>query len=284
MTEQAKLALEARVLTGAWSGRALLRLLEELDSWDREVPERLSRGEKWMAVWFLVAVFGFISMVVIIAQYENMVLGLGVFAVTLALYFVFQRLDRLRAAGLPVELRKTLRPVLQQLGQDLHPVKKIRGTIHLTGIDEKRCKLKKDLPPGANRKLKLSLFEEPVCDLRLPLADGSVAQLRMGTTIRRLRRQYDSRGRRIKWKTKWKKATRVTAMLAPAGPVQWEPKRMQAYLHQQRERLSFVEKDGVKVARLDGKYKHKCIGNPPEEAVPAAEVVKMFVRLRGMVQ
>ena len=74
----------------------------------------------------------------------------------------------------------------------------------------------------------------------------------------------------------------VTAILQPPERVNWEPGRMQGFLDKRSEKLSFVEKNGVMVARLDRYYKIKSAGNAPDGTVPSGDIVKLFVRLMGM--
>jgi hypothetical protein len=283
LSPAAKAAVETKVLQGAWSGRGLLKLMAELEKWDLTVEERRSKTDKWWVLSIVVAFIGFILMFVITMLTGLFLVGLAVFVVPFVTVFVLRKkLKALQAADLPDELRKSIRPVLKQLGQDLHPEEKIKGRINLAGIDEKRFKLQKDLPPGKYRSLKLSVFEVDLCDLRMPLADGSTAVLRMDNTIHKLERCFKTSRGKIKWKTKWKKVSTATAMLIPPERVNWEPGRMQAFLDKTNEKLSFVEKNGVMVARLDRYYKFKASGNEPEATVPSADIVKLFVRLMGM--
>jgi hypothetical protein len=270
-------AVAAKVLTGAWSGRGLLKLLGELERWDVVIEAKKARMKKLWIGSMIGTFVGFVLMVFLFPY------GIPLFLIPFVLIFVFKKkLNGFQAADIPDELRKSLRPVLKQLGQDLHPEEKIRGTIQLAGIDESRCKLKKDLPPGRNRSLKLSVFEEDLCDLRLPLADGSTAVLRLSNTFHKVERSYTSTRGKYKSKTKWKKLSTATAMLIPAVRWNWEPARMQKFVDTVNERLSFSEKDGVMAARLDRYYKFKAAGDAPTDIVPAADIMKLFVRLGGM--
>ena len=277
MSPTAEAAIAAKVLTGAWSGRGLVKLLGELEKWDEVVEAKKAKMKVFWIASIAATILGFALMLVFFPY------GIAAFVIPFVLIFVLKKqLNKLQAGDIPDELRKTLRPVLKQLGQDLHPEEKIKGTIQLAGMDEARCTLKKDLPPGRNRSLKLSVYEADVCDLRLPLADGSTAVLRLSNSYSKLDRSYRSSRGKYKSKTKWKKASTATAMLIPAERLNWEPARMQQYLDKANERLSFAEKDGVMAARLDRYYKFKKAGDAPSDVVPAAEVVKLFVRLTGM--
>ena len=270
-------AVAAKVLTGAWSGRALVKLLGELEKWDVVIEAKKAKMNKLWIGSMIGAFVGFILMFVLFPY------GIALFLIPFVLIFIFKKkLNGFEAADIADELRKSVRPVLKQLGQDLHQEEKIKGTIQLTGIDESRCKLKKDLPPGHNRSLKLSVYETEVCDLRLPLADGSTAVLRLNNTFHKLERSYRTSRGKYKSKTKWKKAVTATAMLIPPVRWNWEPARMQKYVDKVNEKLSFAEKNGVMAARLDRYYKFKGIGNAPVATVPAEDIMKLFVRLSGM--
>jgi len=187
-----------------------------------------------------------------------------------------------RAMDLPNELRVSLRPVLRQLSQDLHPEEKIRVSVNLAGIDEKKSTATKDLPPGRNKSLKQMTYEEDLCSLRMPLADGSEAVLRMENTFLKLERRYTSSRGKSRLKTKWKKLSTVTAILIPPTRINWEPARGGPAARSNFEKLSFVEKDGVMAARLDRYYKFKAMDEAPGNAVPGAEIMSMFVRLSAM--
>ena len=270
-------AMEAKVLTGAWSGRALVKLLGEFERWDVVIEAKKATMNKLWIGSMIGTFVGFIVTVFFLPY------AFPLFVIPFVLIFVFKKkLNKLEAADIPDELRKSVRPVLKQLEQDLHPEEKIKGTIQLAGIDPSRCKLKKDLPPGHNRSLTLSVYESEVCDLRLPLTDGSTAVLRLNNTFHKLERSYRTSRGKYKSKTKWKKAVTATAMLIPPVRWNWEPARMQKYVDKVNEKLSFAEKNGVMAARLDRYYKFKGIGSAPVATVPPEDIMKLFVRLSGM--
>lgn len=284
LSPAAKLAVDTKVLDGAWSGRGLVKLLAELEGWDLSVETRkAAANKKWIGA-IIGTVVGFFLMFVVGAVTDQFLIALPVFLVPLVLIFVFKKkLNALQAADLPNELRKCVRPVLKQLGQDLHPEEKIKGTFQLAGIDEGKPKFKKSLPVYGNvRSLTLQVYEEEVCDLRMPLADGFTAVLRLENTFHKVDKSYRSSRGKYKSKSKWKKMATATAMLVPPGGINWEAGRMQKYLDKVNEKLSFTEKNGAMVARLDRYYKFKSAGKAPEETVPAEDIVKLFVRLSGM--
>ena len=284
LTPAARAAVEQKTIGGGWDGRSLVKLMAELDRWDN-MAEARKAWAKGVFICGLIGTFvGFILMIVVSALTEEFLFGLPVFLVPLAVLIIGIRMKKAaRAIDLPNELRVSLRPVLRQLSQDLHPDEKIKVSMNLAGIDEKKCARKKDLPPyGRNTSLTQSTYDEDLCDIRLPLIDGSTAVLRMENQYLKTERSYRSSRGKSKSKTKWKKLSSVTAILIPPAPIQWNAAGAAKSMNAANERMSFQEKDGVTVARMDRYYKFKGANEPPGIAVPGADIVRMFVRLTAM--
>ncbi|MBI2689084.1 MAG: hypothetical protein HYX27_22500 [Acidobacteria bacterium] len=283
LSPDARQAIETRKITGAWNARALVKLLGELERWDLTIEKRKSKANGIWIGSIVATVLGFFLMFFVGAVTDSLWMAPIPFVVPLASIFYFRRkLNELTKADIPNELRLAIRPMLKQLSQDFHPDQKVRVDLNLTMLDEKQRKFSKNLPPGKNRSLKLSVFEAAVCDMRMPLADGSTAVLRVDNEYHKLERSYKTPRGKYKSKTKWKKATTATAILIPAAPMKWEPARMQKFIEKSCEKLSFSEKNGVMVARLDRYYKFKSAGQPPQDTLPPADIVRLFIRLTGM--
>ena len=154
--------------------------------------------------------------------------------------------------------------------------------MNLAGIDEKKCFHTKNLPPGTNRTLTQSTYMEDLCSIRLPLTDGSHAVLRIENTYLKIERRYTGRRGKSKSKTKWKKLSAVTAILIPPERIDWDTARVGDIVNPANARIAFVEKDGVQAARMDRYYKFKSADGPPGNAVPAVDILRMFVRLSAM--
>ena len=282
LTPAAKAAVDTKTITGGWELRPLVKLLAELERWDNMAEGRKSRAKRIFIASLIGSFVGFIVMIIVSSE-AGFLYGLPCFLVPLAMVFLGVRMKKAaRAVDLPNELRISVRPVLKQLSQDLHPEEKIRVTMNLAGIDEKNGGRKTDLPPGRNRSLTQSAFDEDLCSIRLPLADGTQALLRMENAYYKLERKYTSSRGKYKSKTKWKKLTSVTAMLIPPSRISWESGRIASMIDRRTERLTFVEKDGVLAARMDRYYKFKEAGEIPDKAVPGADILRMFVRLTAM--
>lgn len=71
-------------------------------------------------------------------------------------------------------------------------------------------------------------------------------------------------------------------MLIPPAPIEWAPARVEKLVNRANERMSFPQKDGVTIARMDRYYKFKAADDPPGDAVHGADIVRMFVRLTAM--
>ena len=284
LTPAARAAVEQKTIGGGWDGRSLVKLMAELDRWDNMAEGRKAWAKRVFIGGIIGSVVGFILMIAVSALTEEFLFGLPMFLVPVAVLIMGIRMKKAaRAVDLPNELRISLRPVLRQLSQDLHPDEKIKVSMNLAGIDEKKCARKKDLPPyGRNRSLTQSFYDEDLCAIRLPLTDGSTAVLRLENQYLKLERSYRTSRGKSKSKTKWKKLSTVTAILIPPSPIQWNPSGAAQSMNAANERMSFQKKDGVTVARMDRYYKFKAADDPPDNAVPGADIVRMFVRLTAM--
>ena len=283
LTPAARTAVENKTIGGGWDGRSLIKLIGELERWDNVAEARKAIAAKIFKGSAIGSVIGFFAFVVIGGMAGEFLWGLLFFLAPLAALFMGICMKKAaRAIDLPNELRVSLRPVLRQLSQDLHPDEKIKVSMNLAGIDEKKCFHTKSLPPGINRTLTQSTFMEDLCSIRLPLTDGSHAVLRIENTYLKIERRYTGRRGKSKSKTKWKKLSAVTAILIPPERINWDAARMSGINDPANAKIAFVEKDGVLAARMDRCYKFKAADGPPGNAVPAVEILRMFVRLSAM--
>ena len=283
LTPAARTAVEKKSIGGGWDGRSLVKLMGELERWDNLAEARKVRAAKVFKGGVIGSVLGFFVFIVIGLMAGEFLWGLLLFAVPLAVLFSGIRMkNAARAIDPPNELRVSLRPVLRQLSQDLHPDEKIKVSLNLAGIDEKKCSDTKNLPPGTNRSLTQSTYTEDLCSIRLPLTDGSHAVLRIENTYLRIERRYTGRRGKSKSKTKWKKLSAVTAILIPPERIDWDAARVGGIGDPANAKIAFVEKDGVQAARMNRSYKFKSADGPPGNAVPADDILRMFVRLSAM--
>lgn len=281
LTPAARQAVETKSLNGGWDGRGLVRLFADLERWDDMAEARKSRATK-LIIWAVVLMgVGFFATVITSAIMDDFIWQmLLLLAGGLALLIVgIRKKKAAKAIDLPNEIRISLRPLLRKLKQDLHPDEKVRVAMNLSGIDERTPHEAKNLPPGRNKHLMQKTYHEKIGSLRLPLADGSVATIRLENTYLKHERTYRTSRGKTKSKSKWKKLATVSTMLVPPSRISWESGRLQGIIDKQNERVSFVEKDGVLAARLDRYYKFKSADGPPAEAAPAADIIRMLVRL-----
>lgn len=283
LTPAARAAVEQKVIQGGWDTKSLGKVLGELDRWDQMAEVRKKHAQKVFLTGAIGSLFGFFLFFFVAFMLESPVIAGVILAIPVVTLIAGIRMKKAaRAIDLPNELRISLRPVIRQLSQDLHPDEKIKVSLNLAGINESKADSEKNLPPGRNRSLKQSQYGENLCSLRLPLVDGSEAVLHLTNTYLRLNRSYTTSRGKYKSKIKWKKLTSVTAILIPPARISWESARMQQFIDRANERLTFVEKNGVMVARLDRYYKFKAASEIPGDAAPAADILKMFVRLTAM--
>jgi len=284
LSPEAKTAVETRKLQGGWDGRSLSKVLLELERWDDMAEERKTKAGRIFWTGVIGSLVGFFAMVFLGGILESF-FPIAFFVVPLITLFIGIRKKRAaKGIDLPNEIRATLRPIVKQLQQDLHPDEKIRVELNLTCMDEKKVKSEKPVVPLPPRytSLQETVYEENLGSLRLPLIDGSEVTLRIENEyVRRSGWKRGARGK-SKSKTKWKKMTTVTAILRPPKPISWQPGRVQKFVDPACERVTFVEKDGVMTARMDRYYKFKEADNVPEKAAPGADVLRMLVRLGAM--
>jgi len=280
LSPAARAAVEQKTIGGGWDGRSLLKLWNELESWDDMAEARKARAKKMFIVGIFSAVFGFFIAFVVAFIAEIPWLGALILVAGFGMLFLGIRLKKAaRAIDLPNEIRTSLKPFFKQLAHDLHPEEKVKVSMNLAGIDEDKCKDKRPIPSQRRGTVTQSTYEEDLCSIRLPLADGSLAILRMENTYLKLERRYSNSRGKSKSKTKWKKLSTVSTILVPPSPMVWQVARSQSVVDRNHERLTFSEKDGVMAARMDRYYKFKAADDPPGDAVPAADIIRMFVKL-----
>jgi hypothetical protein len=280
-------AIRARKIEGAWDVRSLQKVLAELEAWDLTAELRKKSGNALLWIGVIGALFSIVSLFFMLGEVESWMTLLwpaGFFAAFVgAVVLGAKKSKAAQAMDLPDEIRVLVRPVVRQLSQDLDPKQKLKVDIDLQRIIENKPKSKQNLPPRAGAtKLEQSLYEEPVCAIRMPLADGSEAVLRIGNEYCRTVRNYRGRSGKSKSKTKWKKYSTVTGILVPSPGMRWRPERIERFLDRKREKFEFVEKEGSRNARLDRYYKFASIGNPPANTAPLDEVMQVFLRLALM--
>jgi hypothetical protein len=215
-------------------------------------------------------------------------MGLGAFAallpVGLALLAVRSgvRYYKLKKQDMIDDFRLCLRPVLRDIANDLDPDRKIKVEMDLSGPTQTKQKSKLQLPPGRYQKLTETVFLDPWCEVKLPLADGSTAILNFENCYRKFDRRYKASSGKIKWKTKWKKECLACATILPPAGVVWNQERLSARLDPKREKVKWVEKDGVTGARMDAWWMFKGTdSNLPSQAPPGTSIVGMLLRVHS---
>ncbi len=276
---EARAAIQARAISGTWELRKLQKLLGELSHFDETNEAAIKKARTRMILSIVATVIGFIAAIVVIGNFES-AWGflLPVAAVGLAVMFG-RKLSRLKKADLIDDFRVCLRPGLRDLAQDLNPAKKIHVRMDLSGPVDRKITSRREIPPGPYMKLTETVFQDPWCEVKLPLLDGSTAVLEFEVCWKKLERRYRSRGGKIKFKTKWRKECTAAATLIPAMPVYWNEAVLRARLDPQCEKAKLVQKDGVTGAKLERYWVFKAASDPPKDAPPAREVVGLLLRL-----
>jgi hypothetical protein len=283
LSPAARSAVETKKISGGWDGRSLVKLFAELDRWDEMAEGRKTRAQRVLVGGCIFMVIGVFVGFFIAGETENFWAAGACIALPIVVAAVGAKMKKAaRAIDLPNELRDTLRPVLRQLKQDLHPDEKIKVNLNLAGLVEDKPATEREYPSPLRGKIREKTFPDDLGEVRLPLIDGSTAVIRLENTYVELARSYSTARGKYKTKTKWKKLATATTILIPPTRINWQSGKAAQMVDPNRERITFSEKDGVMVARLDRYYKFKNAGDAPEDTVPGGDVIKMLVRLSAM--
>lgn len=269
-------ALAEKRLEGAWDARHLVKLLDEFETADLMTEKKMAGGKKLAIIGGIgsfVSLFAGIFMAALeITEYGFYLIPvfLVLLAVGLVRYFKSKKQD------LPDELRKVVRPLVRQLGQDFAQGEKLRLRVDLAGLTDA-----KQHQGAFRQKLfgdSTTAYGDALLELEMPLADGTTAVLEVENSyLKFVRKRRNARGK-TKIKTKWKKLSAVTATMIPAGPVAWGAGNVDPVW----ERLKFADKNGVRQAKLTRYWQWKGMGDEPRETAGAGDVLGLFVRLRAM--
>ncbi len=285
----AREAIARKAIAGAWELGALLRLFDELERWDLTAEARKQSAEGLRTAGKIATTVSIVMLVLmlIVAQSLDLVAYMlaGVAASIGLLLLGRHKVKAAAGMDLPDELRLTIRPFLRQLSGDIEPGGKIRVNLDLRSFELKPTKdgvkanpqSRKPAPPA-----NLTIYEDPLGSLRLPLADGCSAILRISNVYHKVVKNKRSRSGKFKSKLKWKKMSAVTGILIPPEPVVWQEARIRPFLNPKQEIMSFVKKDGVTIARIDRSFKFKSPTVRPTDLAPLGEIMSIFVRLVAM--
>jgi hypothetical protein len=283
LSPAARSAVETKKITGGWDGKSLVKLFAELDRWDNMAEGRKKSAQRVFVGGCIFMVLGVFAAFVVADQTESIWGIAACILVPIGITALGAKLkNAARAIDLPNELRLTLRPVLRQLKQDLHPDEKIKVNLNLAGLDESKPATEREYPSPRGGKIKEKTFVDDLGELRLPLIDGSTAVIRLENSYIEAARSYRTARGKYKTKTKWKKLATATTILIPPARINWQSGKAAQMVDPNSERVTFSEKDGVMVARLDRYYKFKKAGDAPEDTVPGSHVIDMLVRLSAM--
>ena len=282
LTPAARQAVESKKISGSWSAKALLKLLGELQRWDLGVEDRKKAAHKRVVgsgIAMVVSIFALFVFVAFDLWYIGLTLTIG-----LIVFFIMSMRAKkaLAAVDIPDEFRVVVRPLLRQLSQDIDPNEKVRVECDLAGVAESKAKSTKDIGKLYYQSAKLTVYEDPLCHLRLPLIDGTEAVFSIDNTVHKVvGTKRNARGK-SKTKTKWKKVTTLTASLVPPQRINWEVGKSQQLVDKQTEKITFAEKNGVMVAKLQKYYAFKSMGDEPSGIAPSSDATGLFVRLYAM--
>lgn len=277
---EARQAIEARKVEGSWEYRKLVKLLSEFEQFDAVNRQAIERRNN-------IVICCLISVVVSIVAVYNLggwtwlalIAAAGVF-----LYF-WMILPSPEERDLIDDFWLCLIPALKDLQYDIAPDRKIKIRMDLSGrVDSKAGETKK-LPdtPWVSE----TAYTDDWCDVRLPLVDGSTSVLNFHTEWLKKEKSRTKisrrRGRRTETKTSWRKNCSVTASLIPNSDREWNERVLNESIDGSRERAQVVNRDGVRVGRIERywKFKWKYNYEPPKSEPSPREVVGMLLRLHA---
>lgn len=278
-SEEAKEAAKLRAISGSWELRKLQKLLSELSYFDESNEAAMKKAQTRMIICIVLTFVGIFAAFLLMGLTEiDWGWLLPVAAAGGIVYFGVVR-SRLKGADLINDFRLCLQPGLRDIAQDLDPTKRIKVRMDLAGPVKTKQTSKLEVPPGRYMKVTETIFEDPWCEVRLALVDGSTALLDFHVQWVKIERKYRGSRGKIKYKTKWRKRCTAAATLIPPTPVVWNEVSLQARLDSRRERVQILQKEGVTGARMERRWVFKNPSDPPPDAPPAREVVGMLLRL-----
>lgn len=272
--------IATRRISGNFTLKHLDKLLNELAQFDSGTDALVKRFTTLMVVFIIVSFLGLFGGLML-ASAEMYIPGLLVFAtpVGLAIYCGV-KMKKLKGIDLMNDFRTSVQPALRDLMQDMAPNEKIAVEMELSGAANSKQTAKRDLPTSY-LKLTETVYDDPWCELTLPLIDGGAATIEFFNCYRRFDRRYRGRRGKIKSKTKWRKESSATATLLPAVAGTFDEGALSARIQQGWEKYKLVEKDGRPGARMERYWVFKAPSELPAEGPPAKEVVGMLLRLYG---
>lgn len=290
LTAIAAEAARSRSLNGAWKVRALLKVCSELASLDQKVERRKTNARRVLTGGIAGIVVSVILLFVVcfgMESFDLVWLPILLAVISVALVLWGQRLRNAAAAvDLANELGLFIVPMLQRLVADLDPDRKVRVNLNLRAMDPENPdqRLPSAGTSGGRGTTTVSLFSEPLGSLQLPLVNGNTLVLRLRNQFRHSVRNYRSASGKSKRKEKWKKCSRVTAVLIPKKPTAtWSANRMKTFTEPVRTLLHFKNVEGITTVRLDKRFRFAGnYGAPPNDVVPVAAAMSLLVRLTAM--
>jgi len=280
LTPEARQVIATRRISGHFTVKHMEKLLGELAHFDSGTDALVKRHKTLMIVFIIVSFFGLIGGIMLASNGMSLA-GLLVFATPVGLaIFCWLKKKKLDAMDLMNDFRTSVQPALRDLVQDMAPNEKIKVEMELSGAAASKQTAKRDLPTGYI-KLTETVFEDPWCELALPLVDGSAAFIEFTNSYRRFDRRYRGSRGKTKSKTKWRKECSATATLLPAGAGQFDENALRSRVQQGWEKYGLLDKDGRPGARLERFWVFKAASDPPVEGPPPQEVVGMLLRLYG---
>ncbi|MBL8295703.1 MAG: hypothetical protein JNN08_27905, partial [Bryobacterales bacterium] len=216
LTPEARQVVATRRISGNFTIKHLDNLLNELSQFDTGTDKLVKRYTTLMIVFIIVSFLALFAAIMLLSE-DMHVAALLVFATPVGLaIFCGLKMKKLKAIDLLNDFRTSVQPALRDLAEDIAPNEKLKVEMELSGAADSKQTAKRDLPTSYI-KLTETVFDDPWCQLTLPLADGSAAFIEFSSCYRRFDRRYRGRRGKIKSKTKWRKECSATATLLPGG-------------------------------------------------------------------
>lgn len=277
LSADARQVLDSKKVSGKNKLKDWFIVLMEAAAFD-EAGDALRAKYGKRAILFLI-----LSIVFLFLAFFTVGITLILFVPSVILTIVyFVKKSRLGKIDLDNEFREVLIPFLQTISEDIHGSGRIKMDLDLAGPVKEKIVRKEEIPPGRFRKVIETVYEDPWCQVEVPLVDGSRLILNIDNTYITYDRYWRNPRGKSKHKTKWKKLVTATAGIAPDDRFDFDSDRANDMAA--GEKLKFADKKGLEIATLTRKFKFKAVNAQPGETIGPDALLAMFFQLGSMLQ
>ncbi len=281
----AQQVVKTKIIQGVSNYNAWMHSFRELASFDQVRDELYKKANfrfwLFLVLNFVMAFFILFLGVLFIFLAVIPLIALIVFVVLTVINY--NKRKALQGVDLENDFRALVIPVLEELMEDVSDKDRMKVRLDLSGPTAAKVIYNQEVPPGRFRKVIMTVYRDPWCDLSIRLADGATLLLSIVTTYTVQERRWTNPRGKYKTKKKWKKLMVISASLLPAGEgLEWDPARVNENAATQK--LKFKKKKETGLCRVVEKFKFKAVNKIPEQTANPQQVIGMFMRLFSMMK